>query len=265
MITIESQHKTIADNSQRKILYVSGLEAHGFLQSLVTNNIDQLSNGILYSALLTPQGKYLFDFFLIPEKDRILIDVKATCASALLQRLLNYRLRAKVEFGYANQQVITGVEKPPPKAVADPRHPRLGWRLYGSGLKKQPIVNWNKIRVDHCIPETGIELIPGKTFILETGFARLNGVDFRKGCFVGQEVTARMQHKTTLRKKLTKVLIDSSAPIGTSIDDNGRNVGTLFTQSNGLAIALVRLDRISNHQLKAGDATITLLDAPDMD
>ena len=108
----------------------------------------------------------------------------------------------------------------------------------------------------HCIPETGIELTPD-TFILEAGFERLNGVDFRKGCYVGQEVTARMKHKTELRKGLSRVHIDGAAPVGTPITADGKPVGTLFTQSGDQAIAYVRFDRATG-PMQAGEATVTL-------
>ena len=109
----------------------------------------------------------------------------------------------------------------------------------------------------HCVPEFGVELTPD-TFILEAGFAHLNGVNFKKGCYVGQEVTARMHHKTELRKGLKTVEIDGAAPVGTEImTEDGKTAGALFTQSNGRAIAYLRFDR-ANGTLKAGDALITL-------
>ena len=105
-----------------------------------------------------------------------------------------------------------------------------------------PAIDWDAIRVHHLIPESGIELVPDDTYILEAGFERLHGVDFRKGCYVGQEVTARMKHKTELRKGLVRVQIDGAAPVGTEITaQDGKPVGTLFTQSGGFAMAHLRL------------------------
>jgi folate-binding protein YgfZ len=109
------------------------------------------------------------------------------------------------------------------------------------------------------VPEAGIELIPDDSYILEAGFERLHGVDFRKGCYVGQEVTARMKHKTELRKGLVKVVVEGSAPPGTPIVANGKEAGTLFSQSGGQAIAWLRHDRVTP-VMQAGDAVVRPLE-----
>ena len=117
-------------------------------------------------------------------------------------------------------------------------------------------MDWDAIRVAHLIPETGIELIPNDSYLLECGFERLHGVDFRKGCYVGQEVTARMKHKTELRKGLVRVQVDGAAPVGTEIvTADGKPAGTLFTQSGGQAIAHLRLDRAEG-EMRAGEAVV---------
>ena len=130
----------------------------------------------------------------------------------------------------------------------------MGWRSYGPA-GGPALIDWDAIRVAHCIPETGIELTPD-CYLLECGFERLHGVDFRKGCYVGQEVTARMKHKTELKKGLVRVEIDGTAPIGTAILQGDKTAGTLFTQSGGHAIAYLRFDRQEN--LTANGAHITL-------
>lgn len=247
------------NDEERVVLRVSGSDSHNFLQNLVTNDINKLDNGIVYSALLTPQGKYLFDFFLIPDAGNILIDVKSIFASNLLNRLSLYRLRANIELEETQIKVSRGVGEALPNAFLDPRHPKLGWRLYSDDSLALPKIDWERHRVEHCIPETGIELIENKTFILEAGFERLNGVDFHKGCFVGQEVTARMKHKTTLRRELKSVLIEGAAGVGSSIKDNGRTVGTLYSQSHGKALAMLRMDWIKNNKIAVGDSTITII------
>ena len=116
-------------------------------------------------------------------------------------------------------------------------------------------IDWDALRVAACVPETGIELIPNDTYILEAGFERLNGVDFKKGCYVGQEVTARMKHKTELRKGLALVSVEGSVPSGTEIQAGGRPVGRFFTQSSNRAIAYLRFDRAVG-EMSAGNATI---------
>jgi len=166
------------------------------------------------------------------------------------------KLRADVAIAPSDIQIFRGTGPLPDNAMADPRHAALGWRQYGEETGDDGS-DWDAIRVAHCIPETGIELIPNTSFILETGFERLNGVDFKKGCYVGQEVVARMKHKTTLRKGLLTVSIKGHAPVGTPITVNGKPVGTIFTQSGGHAIAYLRFDRAKGEML-AGQATVTV-------
>ena len=238
----------------RKIIEIAGTEARSFLQGLVTNDIGKLDQGLVYAAVLTPQGKYLADFFLVPRGDAILLDVDASLAQSLMQRLSMYKLRADVTLSETDLTVQRGSRPTPDNAMPDPRHPDLGWRLYGEGSGDDG-TDWDAIRVAHCIPETGIELTPD-TFILEAGFDRLSGVDFRKGCYVGQEVTARMKHKTELRKGLVTVQIDGTAPVGTEITADGKPAGTLFTQSGGRAIAYLRFDRAKG-PMQANGATVT--------
>lgn len=238
----------------RTILEISGSDAEPFLQGLITNDTGRLGDGLVYAALLTPQGKYIADFFLLREGDAIVLDVEATHAGPLLQKLAMYKLRADVAIAETNRKVRRGTGPAPEGALADPRHPDLGWRLYGAAAGDDG-TDFDAIRVAHCIPETGIELTPD-TFILEAGFERLDGVDFKKGCYVGQEVTARMKHKTALRKGLTRVRIDSAAPVGTEITAGGKPAGTLYTQSGGRAIAYLRFDRAAG-PMQAGAATVT--------
>lgn len=241
----------------RTIHEIAGSDAATFLQGLVTNDIARLDQGLVYAALLTPQGKYIADFFLIQQGSAILLDAAAEQSSGLIQRLSLYKLRADVTIAPSELCVYRGTGPAPQGALPDPRHPDLGWRLYGDKSGDDG-TDFDAIRVAHCIPESDIELTPD-TFILEAGFDRLNGVDFRKGCYVGQEVTARMKHKTELRKGLRSVHIDGKAPVGTPITSDGKPAGTLFTQSGGKAIAYLRFDRAQG-VMQAGDARITLGD-----
>lgn len=240
----------------RRILAVGGEDRVAFLQGLVTNDLRRLP---CWAALLTPQGKYLADFLIVADGERLLIDVDARLAEDLLRRLSMYRLRSRVDLTALDMTVARGTGPMPAGAIADPRHPALGWRLYGG--QGDDGSDWDAIRVAHCIPETLVELIPNETYILEAGFERLNGVDFRKGCYVGQEVTARMKHKTELKKGLMTVGIDGAAPVGTPIlMPDGREAGVLYTQSGGRAIAYLRFDRLGpfadGGALTAADARI---------
>jgi folate-binding protein YgfZ len=243
----------------RTIWTLTGKDALAFLQGLVSNDLHPLETdpGIVWAALLTPQGKYLADFFVVRLPDGpLLIDIASGLAADTLRRLTLYRLRADVQITPSDLKVARGIGVLPDGALPDPRHAAMGWRLYSAEDRATPDVDWEQIRVDNLIPESGIELIPDETYILEAGFERLHGVDFRKGCYVGQEVTARMKHKTELRKGLVRVRVEGSAPVGTEIcTQDGKPAGTLFTQSGGAAIAYLRHDRAQG-QLSAGQARI---------
>ncbi len=240
--------------ADRQVLAIGGADRYKFLQDLVTNDLAGLDQGLVYAALLTPQGKYLADFFLKADQNQILLDVAHGLAQPLAQRLSMYKLRADVSIDAPDLAVSRGTGNAPAGALPDPRHPDLGWRIYGEAHADS--TDWDKIRVTHCVPESGIELIPNDTFILEAGLERLNGVDFKKGCYVGQEVTARMKHKTELRKGLATVAVKGSAPVGTEITRDAKTVGTLFTQSGGMGIAYLRFDR-AGEGMQAENAEIT--------
>lgn len=244
-------------HANRAVLRLTGADRESFLQGLVTNNVRDLGT-ITYAALLTPQGKFIADFFLVPEGDAILIDVDADRSLALRQKLNMYKLRADVTIEQTSKHVIRGIMLPMPDgAHADPRHPALGWRLYSDTPGEPPAIDWDLIRVKHNIPATGHELTPD-TYILEAGFERLNGVDFRKGCYVGQEVTARMKHKTELKKGYVAVDLDGPQPAeGTKVmTADGKEAGVLTTVATGRAIAYLRFDRAEGG-LTAGHAQVS--------
>jgi tRNA-modifying protein YgfZ len=251
--------------SDRSVLRVSGPDTRDFLQGLVTSDVRRLDQGPLYAALLSPQGKYLFDFILVPAGADVLVDVQADRATALATRLGMYRLRARVEVAPTDLAVAAGLGAPPAVGFPDPRDPELGWRAVGpdpelllAGVEPLDPAELDARRIALGVPKTGIELIPDASFILEMGFERLNGVDFRKGCYVGQEVTARMKHKTELRKGLVRVRLDGPAPPpGTEIAAGDRPAGTLLSSSGDRALAYVRFDR-ADGPLAAGSARVTL-------
>ncbi len=251
--------------ADRRVFRITGADRESFLQGLVTNDLRKLAAGPVYAAFLTAQGKYLADFLLVPDLvpdgEAILLDIKDSIADAFVRRLSMYRLRADVQIAATGLKVWRGLGPAPVAAVPDPRDARLGWRLYteAEGHRAAEPIDWDAIRVAACIPETGIELIPDDTYILEAGFERLNGVDFRKGCYVGQEVTARMKHKTELRKGFRTVQVEGAAPVGTEILAGGKPAGKLFTQSGGQGIAFLRLDRAQGEML-AGEARVRLAD-----
>ncbi len=274
-------------DENRAVLRMTGGAARDVLQGVVTNDVARLGPGrAVYAALLTPQGKYLFDFFLLEgeEAGAVLIDVARDRAQALAQRLRMYCLRrdAKVEGESALGVALVWPErdasgKTPgghPEApnwapnhgiaVPDPRAGGLGWRLYAekpdialadTGAAPSGRQDYDALRVMLLVPETGVELVPEESFILEAGFERLHGVDFRKGCYVGQEVTARMKHKASLRRGLVQVAVEGSAAPGTPVTADGKPAGTLFTVAGGRGLAELRLDR-AGPGMQAGDARV---------
>ncbi len=238
----------------RTIISVTGADREDFLQNLVTNDVTRLKDGLVWTALLTPQGKYLADFFLVPATDAILIDVAEPLAAGLMQRLSMYKLRADVSLAKRDVTVARGLGPAPDGAFADPRHSELGWRAYDGRVGETQ--DWDALRIRLLVPESGIELISDDSYPLEMNFEALNGIDFRKGCYVGQEVTARMKHKTELRKGLARVSVEGDAPVGTEIlTADGKTAGQLFTQAGGAGLAYLRFDRTGG-ALSAGHASV---------
>ena len=239
----------------RTVLCVSGPDAKPFLQNLVTNDVTKLKNNIIYSALLTPQGKLVTDFFLVDLGQDILIDVNSEVSDTLLKLLNLYKLRADISIVKTDLKVSTGINSKPQKGLEDPRHPKMGWRYYSDKDVNEKNIDWEKLRIENLIPEFGKEL-SSDSYILEYGFEKLNGVDFKKGCYVGQEVTARMKHKTKLKKGLAIVETTGRIPFDTPIYANNKIVGTVFSCTNSQALVYLRFEAALNTMM-AGKIEIT--------
>ena len=241
---------------ERTLIRVDGPDRDKFLGGLLTR--DPPPEGLGYAALLTPQGKYLADFLTFRRDGATWLDVHPDLADDAVRRLSMYRLRAKVGVEAAAATVRRGTGDAPPGALADPR-PGMGWRLYGAegGEGADDRTDWDALRVANLVPETGVELVPNESYVLEMGFERLGGVDFRKGCYVGQEVTARMKHKTELRKGLARLRLDGPGEAGAPVTAEGREVGRLTTVAGDRALAYLRFDRAGG-ALRAGDAALNL-------
>lgn len=248
-------------NTKQTVLRVTGDDREKFLEGQISNAIAGIHKHPIYAAILSPQGKYQFDFILTADADCVLIDIASDRAAALAQRLNMYKLRADVQIADSGLKVIQGVGVPRQRAFMDPRSDNIGWREYCSELpedmSEMTREEWDQLRVDHIIPESGKELIPDETYILEAGFERLNGVDFKKGCYVGQEVTARMKHKTELKKGLVQVSVEGTPPeTGTTIiDENNKLAGVLHTVAYGKGLAHLRFARAEG-EMRAGEAIV---------
>ncbi len=246
----------------RMVWRLSGGDVLTFLQGLVTNDVLPLGRGpgMVWAALLSPQGKYLADFLIArraedPEGE-FLLDLPAPLAEGVFKRLALYCLRADVKIAPSGLYPARGLGPAPAGALPDPRDPALGWRHYAQTPGAAAVTDWDALRIAHMVPEYPADLRPDDSYILEAGFERLHGVDFRKGCYVGQEVTARMKHKTELRKGLVRLRIEGDSAPGTPITlPDGREAGTLGTVSGGKALAHMRFDRLSG-PLNAGTAKL---------
>lgn len=267
----------LAEN--RVVLSVEGTDAESFLQNLLTNDVaaSARDRGV-YAALLTPQGKFQADMILWrPETDRFLLDVAAPLAGDLSRKLGLYKLRAAVAIAETTlrvrlfwskdealaQQSLAASQAEAAAGGPDPRDPRLGWRLLTESdatpenADPAPFAAWDALRINRGAPEAGSDLRPNDAYPLEYDFERLQGVDFKKGCFVGQEIVARMKHKATLKKGLFRITLDGAAPEpGAEIQDaDGKAAGSLGSTRGDAGLALLRLDRAEG-ALRAGAARI---------
>lgn len=238
----------------RALIRVAGAEATAFLQGLVTNDAAQATEErAVYGALLTPQGKYLADFFIFAHGGALMLDVAADQRAGAIQRLTLYRLRRQIEIAADDTPVWRAwgdSPAPPPGALKDPRDPRLGWLIYGDWSPEGAAdpEGYEALRLTVGAPDSGRDLIPNDTYILEAGFERLNGVDFKKGCYVGQEIVARMKHKTELRKGMMQVSLDDdaaqTAQEGAALTSaDGKPAGVLTSRLGGVGLAHLRFDR----------------------
>ncbi len=251
-------------DKSRSVVSVSGEGAWGFLQGLITNDLTKDLNKLSYAALLSPQGKFLFDFFIFaPVENVFLIDLDASIKADFLTRLTMYKLRMKLDIIETDFFVVLSKNKFDKKhSFPDPRNEKLGFRNYSLGEKfseceENKKLGWCKneyemIRIKNCIPDFGKELISNETYILEAGFERIAGVSFTKGCFIGQEVTARMKHKTKLRKGLVTVCFDKEKftkklEYGASIFSDGKEIGQVLSFFENYAIAYVKFDKIKDN------------------
>jgi len=286
----------------RSVLTVSGEDRASFLQGLISNDTARISpSAAIYSAFLTPQGKYLYDFTIAARLDATgaeiyLLDVEAARRVELQKRLSMYRLRSKVVLADGGVDwvvaVIYGVRglealSLPAQAGAakafeggvvfvDPRLPALGARailpattaatlLQAAGLHPGDAAAYDRLRLSLGIPESPVDLVPDKSILLESGFDELHGVDWQKGCYMGQELTARTKYRGLVRKRLLPVTITGTPPApGTPIMAGEREVGEMRSHASdgSVGIAMLRLEALEalrsggSVTLQAGDTTL---------
>jgi len=279
----------------RGIIAISGEESVSFLQGLVSNDVTKVANEqAIYAAFLTPQGKFLFDFFIFRDGDRLLLDCEADRADDLMRRLNMFKLRTKVSLENATEEyrVIAligedalatlgldsdpGLAKPLDGGVVfvDPRLSALGARaiLPRDQADTAPFLNdfaetendaYDLLRLELGIPDGARDLIVEKSLLMENGFDELNGIDWNKGCYMGQETTARTKHRGLVKKRLMPVRVDGPLPAaGTPVFLRDKEVGEMRSGRDGLALALIRLEALSAEDgtppiFSSGEARLT--------
>jgi folate-binding protein YgfZ len=270
----------------RGVVKVSGEDARHFLNGLVTTDLTELKSGLgRFGALLTPQGKIITDFLITEASSGhgggFLIDAPRALSQALADKLGFYKLRAKVSVenlsdGLGVLAVWDGEPAVKPDlSFADPRHAALGWRILVPEELKQKVADligadlvddtaYEAHRIASGVPRGGLDFMYGDAFPHETNMDRLNGVDFDKGCYVGQEVVSRMQHRGTARTRTVKVVLDGPSPeVGATILAGDKPVGTMGSTAGENGLALIRTDRVADAldaglPLTAGGLTLRL-------
>jgi folate-binding protein YgfZ len=248
-----SEPSHVANLPSRALIAVGGADWRGLLQGLLTQDVDTLAPGeARFAALLTPQGRLLHDLFLVGREDGCWLDCQASSRAALLQRLTIYRLRAKVSLDLDGAAIFAAWGRAPAGDgwTHDPRLPALGWRGYG--LTATP----DATEADYELHRLAIGA-PGPadwgedaTYPLEADFDLLNGVDFRKGCFVGQETTSRMKRRGSIKSRMLPISFDGPPPPpGAEILAGTLRAGQVLSGGEGRAMALLRLDRIAGARL----------------
>lgn len=250
-------HITLND---RAVLKLTGADTHEFLQRIITNDITRLTEEqALYALLLTPQGKLIADFFLVQSGDIIWLDVNASLVSLVRKKLTMYKLRADVAITeepdkrvYAiTGEADTGAAKAEDVCFQDPRHPDMGKRVITdhAGDSDNSIEVYEQKRISLTLPDGVNDMGVEESFPLEFGLDALHAIDFDKGCYVGQEVTARSKHRGKVKKKLVTLQSSTAVfpPKGTAVMQGNAKVGVACSSSGSLGLAL----------LKQGDGTIS--------
>jgi folate-binding protein YgfZ len=256
----------------RAVARVAGPDATHFLDNLLTSNVPAVPGAARFSALLTPQGKIVADMIVVATEGGFRLDVPRATLDELMKRLRLYRLRAKVELGTLDDLAIAVAwdgSEPLVDTFAydDPRLPALGRRFIlpaaeAAHIVMVPEAEWQAHRVKLGVPEGGQDFLYGDAFPHEADMDQLHGIDFAKGCYVGQEIVSRMQHRGTARTRIIPFAVCGPPPApGTEIISGGKTMGRVGSGIDGRALGLVRLDRIADaraagHAIEADGAAL---------
>lgn len=251
----------ISELPYRGVIEIEGEDKATFLQGLISNDINLVTpEQAIYATLLTPQGRFLFDFF-ITEKDRtFLLDVELARLKTLLKKLSLFKLRSKVTLKAREDlkvYVMWG-EGFPLEAYPDPRLKALGARLMGQAEPNASAEEYDLHRLKFGVPEGGVDLLPEKAILLESGLDELNAISWTKGCYMGQELTARTKYRGLVRKRLFPVKIEGPAPEnGAEIFLADSSVGEMRSSRNGYGLALLRIEVVKGAEtLQCGKTSL---------
>ncbi len=239
----------IARLDSRALIRVTGPDARSFLHNLLTQDVETLTPGSLrFGAMLSPPGRLLFDLFLWGEDDGVVLDVAAERREALLSRLSMYRLRAQVEIEADDRPVFASWPGTIDGFTVDPRLLALGGRTLGQHAADADEDDWDAHRLAVGVPDPTRDVGSDSTYPIEANFDLLNGIDFQKGCFVGQETTSRMKRRGEIKKRMLSLTFDGPAPApGAEVLNGDLRVGEVLTGRDGSAMALLRLDRLAGN------------------
>lgn len=250
--------------AERGVVMVSGPDRVGFLNGLVSNDVARVAPGqAVWAAMLTAQGRYVVDFFILHDDEALLLDAPLAAVADLVKRLSRYRLRAAVAIEDVSERYMVyaawdGLPPPVPVTASDPRLHEAGFRM----LSLEPLEETASLaayaahRLDLGLPDGPPDLEPDKTLLLEAGFDELNGVDWNKGCYMGQELTARTKYRGLVKRRLVPVNLDGNVAPGTPVLADGQEVGTIRSAAGPLALAMLRVDALGK-PLIAGSALVT--------
>ena len=254
----------LAHLPDRAVVAVGGPDRVAFLQGLVSNDVAEAApSRAVWAGLLTPQGKWLADFFILHDEDRLLLDCERAQAPMLIQRLQRFRLRSKVELTPTDLQVHAawGAEpqaSPGTLIAPDPRLPDAGWRILAASARdwEADAADWDRHRLLLGLPEGSRDCESEKTVLLEAGFDELHGISWTKGCYMGQELTARTRYRGLLKRRLVPVSSDAALPApGTVLTHAGIEVGAMRSSRDERGIALLRLEHMHS-AIEAGGHTL---------
>ena len=253
------------ENKHSKFIIISGEDKENFLQSIITNNIDKCTkNRLLYSCLLTPQGRFFADFFISRHQNKYLIEIDQLYFDSFFKKLSMYKLRSKVEISlqanflsFVIFQELDLIKDELTYIYNDPRHHKIGLRLYINKdsinlkklneLKKINYESYRELLMQHVIPNSTFDLFQNKSLLLENNFQNINAIDWEKGCYVGQELTARMKYRALLKKKIYTLKITSgNIKVSDKLFDDEVEIGEVISKTDNYILGMLKINLIEN-------------------